>query len=376
MRVLHIISGLGQGGAETALYRLCQECSSEKHIVVSMGGEEFYSKRLSRLEIDVYHLNIKCWWSALTSLDFLYKIIKKNQPDIIQTWMYHADLYGGLVAKFIGYDNIIWGLRHGVIEKDITSNKTLVIIYLNSILSKFIPKLIISCSHYGAINHINIGYAKNKIKIIANGVDLNIFKPFNKILRINDLGLKINSEIPIIGSVGRFNPYKDYNNLFLALEHLRYLGTKFHCILIGDNLALSNQEIVKRLVESNLLDFITLLGKRVDIPLIMNSLDLFVLPSRGEAFPNVLTEAMACEIPCVTTDVGDAAEIVGETGWVVPKQNPIELALAIQNALNEWKHSKNEWINRKYLCRKRIFEKYSIQSMAKAYRSEWTKLVK
>ena len=373
MRVVHVISGLGQGGAESALYRLCSKCNTCSHIVISMSGEGVFTERLRSIGVEVHHLNISGWWDALIKLIKLRYFLKCLQPDVVQTWMYHADLYGGIAAKLAGNDNVFWGLRHGVVELDITKKRTYWIIRLNAVLSRVFPKFIVSCSAAGAVNHIALGYAAERMTVIANGIDACLFMPGAQSTSIAKLGCQIDFKIPVLGMVARYDPYKDHKNLLDALEILRNEGNVFHILLVGEGLSYSNSELVVALAARRLLPAVSLLGQKNDMPDVMNAFDLFVLSSRGEGFPNVLAEAMACGVPCVATDVGDATAIVADTGWIVPSRNPLELALAIKKALQEWEQDQTVWIRRKQRCRERVLREYSMQSMAKAYLRLWSR---
>jgi glycosyltransferase involved in cell wall biosynthesis len=337
-----------------------------------MGGEGVFTERLRRLGVEVHHLHISGWWDALIKLIRLRYLFKCFHPDAVQTWMYHADLYGGVAAKLAGINNVFWGLRHGVVELNITKKRTFWIIRLNALLSRFFPKLIVSCSAVGAANHIALGYVADRMTVIANGIDSSVFTPRVQSTSLAKLGCQIGPKIPVLGMVARYDHYKDHENLLDALEILRNDGQDFHILLVGDGLSYSNSEIVAALEGRELSSAVSLLGQHNDIPDVMNAFDLFVLSSRGEAFPNVLAEAMACGIPCVATDVGDAAAIVADTGWIVPSRNPLELARAIKKGLQEWGQEQNAWATRKQRCRERVLCEYSMQRMAQAYQRLWS----
>lgn len=206
--------------------------------------------------------------------------------------------------------------------------------------------------------------------VIPNGYDLSVFEP-NVSARDNlrsELGLLTE---PTIGFVARFNPLKDHDNLLNALALLSARQACPRCLLVGTGMDESNAWLTGRIAELGLSDRIVLLGRRDDIPSVMNALDLHVMSSSSEAFPNVLAEAMACGTPCVSTDVGDAALIVGETGWIVPPETPEALADAIEGALRERQEHPEAWRARCAAARQRVVDEFSIDRMVQRYRDIW-----
>jgi glycosyltransferase involved in cell wall biosynthesis len=173
--------------------------------------------------------------------------------------------------------------------------------------------------------------------------------------------------------VARFDPYKDHANLIQALARLHARGLEFCGVFIGTGVDLANKTLMNQIALSGLTEKVRLLGPLDDIPAVMNGLDLHVLSSSAEAFPNVLAEAMACGTPCVATDVGDAAAILGDTGWVAPPGNPTVLADAIETALRAWAHQEL-WLERQQRCRQRVCDKYALEKMVESYRDIWTEV--
>jgi glycosyltransferase involved in cell wall biosynthesis len=141
-------------------------------------------------------------------------------------------------------------------------------------------------------------------------------------------------------------------------------------VLAGTGCSDDNAALVAQIKDHGFQGAVRLLGRRGDIPAIMNALDLHVLSSRSEAFPNVVAEAMACGTPCVVTDVGDAALIVGNTGWVVPPRDPERLAEAIVEALRERTDAK-QWQSRSRAARQRILNEFSLEDMVERYHRVW-----
>ena len=219
--------------------------------------------------------------------------------------------------------------------------------------------------------HEALGYDRSKMRFIPNGYDLADFQPGLDPQGDMKSTLVADQYIPLIGTVGRFDPQKDHANLLDALTILRDRGTAFQCVLVGAGLDSCNAQIVDWIAQRGLVAYVKLLGRRNDIPKFMNALDLHVLPSAyGEAFPNVVAEAMACGTPCVVTDVGDAAYIVGDTGWVVPPRDASALADAIAVALLDVMDSEKR-IDRGSRARARIEEHFSIERMVNSYTKIW-----
>ena len=372
MQVLHIISGLGDGGAEAILYRLCQYEKDHSHVVISLMDEEKYGPMLKHIGVDVYTLNNSKKKIKILSLLKLYKLIFKLKPDVVQTWMYHADFIGGFVARSIGIKNIFWSVHHTTLVGGESKLLTVLIARINSFLSYFVPKKIIYCAEMSRKTQELMGFKKNKGVVIPNGYDVEDFvdDDFKRSKFRNELNTT--KDTFVIGHVGRYDPQKDHGNLIEALLDLKQRQINFKAIMIGTNLDKNNQKLVKLIKDKQLENFISLLGRRNDIPAAMNGIELFVLSSAfGEAFPNVLNEAMACGTPCVATNVGDSARIIGDTGWIVPIKDPQALSSAINEASKEMRLNKSSWTKRKTMCRKRIVENFEIKKMVKKYKDIW-----
>lgn len=371
--VLHVITSLGDGGAEAVLYRICKRDSKNKHIVVSLTGRGKYGPLLEAEGIEVHGLELQHGRLAFKGkgIKKLYSIIKANDPDVVQTWMYHADFIGGIVARLAGARGIFWGIRNCNLTKGTVKNSTLALARINAYLSHFIPFKIVSCSERATIAHQEIGYAKNKFELISNGYDLNRFSPNPDSGALLRSQLRTPEGVPLIGMVARYDPQKDHTNLVAALEILHRRGVDFYCVLVGSGVDNSNKELVMQIKNAGISEKVRLLGRTDDVPSFMCAIDLHVLSSLGEAFPNVLAEAMACGTPCVTTDVGDAAMIVGDTGWVVPPQASEKLADAIEVALEERSTNQTAWNARKVAVRKRVIECFALDKMVSAYETVW-----
>jgi glycosyltransferase involved in cell wall biosynthesis len=369
-KVLHIITGLNDGGAEGVLTRLCLHSKQVEHTVISLMDAGKYGPILTEAGLTVHCLAMNPGKPSVFKFFKLIRLIKTEQPDVVQTWMYHADLLGGIAARLAGVKRVFWGIRMSNLEKGKSTPLTIWIARLCALLSKWVPEKIICCANKALIVHEDIGYDVSKLLMIPNGYDLLRFKQDaveGARLR-NELGL--GTEEFVVGNVGRFDPLKDHFNLLQALA-LAAQQVSVKCLLVGKGLSPDNDALMARIAALGLEDRVVLAGQRKDIPSVMNALDLHVLSSSSEGFPNVLAEAMACGTPCISTDVGDALEILGDASLCCPAQNSPALADLIIKMAKEWQQNPTAWQARKIANAQRIAARFSIESMVDAYEACW-----
>ena len=219
------------------------------------------------------------------------------------------------------------------------------------------------------------GYNEKKLIYIPNGYDLSILRPHKFKKNKFKIKYKIKKDLILIGKVARYDSKKDHSNLLKALSHVKQKNLNFFCILIGKHINKKNNNLVLEIERLNLSNNIKLLGQHENISEVMNGLDINILSSSyGEGFPNVVAESMACGTPCVVTDVGDAAFIVGKTGWIVPPNNSVKLAKALEEAINQF-GTKN-WMKKSKMARLRVEKKFDISRMIRSYNTIWLKVFK
>ena len=229
MKIVHIITGLGNGGAEHTLYKICKYDINNKHIVISLTGSGKYFSLLKKLNIRVYKLN--CNFFSIHKIFYLSKLLSLLKPNIVQTWLVHGDFVGSLAARLAGIKNIIWNIRYSNLEIGKAKFSTILILKLLAKLSFSLPKSIITVSKKAKKIYEIKGYDSKKLKFIANGYDLTILKP-NKIQRINfKKKIKIKNHIPLIGNIGRYDPQKDHLNFLKALSLIRSKNINFFVFL-------------------------------------------------------------------------------------------------------------------------------------------------
>lgn len=368
MTVLHIIINLSSlGGAELMLKRLVENSKREnlyepKIISLTSAGE--LGDYLKGIDIEVNELNIKNVFDIPYALIRLIYLIKLIKPDAIQTWMYHADLIGGIAGRLCGIKNIFWNIRNTHIPQSKFS-RTGFIIKLCALSSKFIPKKIICCAKSGLINHSQLGYDHKKMIVIPNGFDLKAWPlPGKNTAKIRE-EYNLPNDAFIIGIVARFDPLKGYENFIEAAGIMaENYDQPLLFLMAGRNINKSNDKLLSLIKRKGGKAVFKLLGERNDILKIMYLLDLYCLSSKAEGFPNVVAESMLMQTPCVVTDVGDAKIIVDSLGKVVPAGDPKQLA----NALTEMALlNKIKLQDLGLKSRERIVQHYDLNKVARKY---------
>lgn len=335
MKILHVISSLNTGGAELMLKRLILEHHSNpryQHVIVCIKDKGTLGDTFKQYNIRMITLNATHVSEVITISYKLFCIFRREKPEIIQTWMYHADLLGGIVGRLCGIKKIIWGIRNtDLYPNQGVSRFTWYIMKLCAFLSKYIPEKIICVSDSARIRHIKYGYTSSQMEIIHNGFNVDDFDLSNA----NTPNLRDELDIPedafIIGSIGRFNPYKDHINFIRSAQYLlkEHPTQNLFFVLVGRDISFDNLTLKNEIESSKYPSRFRLLGERSDIPNVLQMMDIFCLHSLSEGFPNVLGEAMSASIPCVTTDVGDARLLLGDTGILVTPKSPTHLAKGI-----------------------------------------------
>jgi glycosyltransferase involved in cell wall biosynthesis len=249
-------------------------------------------------------------------------MIRKIQPAILQTWLYHADLLGTVASIFGGRPSLVWNLRCSDMDLAHYPATTRLTLQLLAFCSR-VPKAVIVNSQAGQRFHEAIGYRARKWEMIPNGFDLAEFRPDQEARIAFRDRLGIPHDATLIGMVARLDPMKDHATFLEAARTVAGTHENVFFILVGHGV----ESLISHVHALGLDKRVHLFGLRGDVPKIMPALDICSLTSAfGEGFPNVVGEAMACAVPCVVTDVGDSAFLVGEAGRVVPPRNPELLA--------------------------------------------------
>ena len=369
--VLHVITGLPIGGAQSALGRLLARIPGERFTqsVVSLGELGAMGEAWRRDGVRVAALGMRPSTPDPLAFLRLVRLLRRERPELVQTWLYHADLLGGLAARAAGVRPVLWNLRQSDLDPVETKWPTRAVVAASARLSRLVPRTIVCCSQASRRVHAALGYDDARMRVILNGVDLERFRPDAEARAGVRRELGVSGETPLIGMAARWHPQKDHATFLraAALAARRFPDARF--ALCGEAVDAGNAELVGLVRELGLERSVLLLGQRRDMPRFNAALDLAALSSAfGEGFSNSIVEAMACGAPCVATDVGDSAAIVGETGWIAPKRDAAAFAAALESALALPMAALRA---RGAGARARAAERFDAAVMARAYEELW-----
>lgn len=371
LRVTHVIGGLELGGAETLLYRLATHPMRDvQHQVICLGPRDWYSSRLIEQGVSVDHLGIVSPLSALSGLARLKRRIRESRPDVIQAWMYFANVLSSLSASGTP---VVWGIHGSTLEH--LGRPSHALARIGGRLSPRLADFVINCSERSAELHRQLGYDAVRNAVIANGYDPAAFRPDDATRADVRKELGIGERDFVVGCIARWHSQKDIPNLLGALRAVADRTPVLRCLLVGRGLGSENSELRAEVRRNNCEDLVVPLGSRSDVGELARAIDLHVLASSGgEAFPNVVGETMLSGTPNVVTDVGDSARMVGDTGWVVRPGDPQRMADAVAEAYAEWRDRPDSWQSRRVRARQRIAERFTFERMVEAYQQVWTRV--
>jgi len=374
MKIVHVIVGLEVGGAELMLKRLLLANKNKdiEQTVISLTQVGKVGKMLGDAGIEVIALEMRSARDFPRTLVKLTGVLKRSGADVVQTWMYHADLLGGMAARLAGKRNVIWGIR-GTVTQQPQKSSTRIVLQLCAAMSRRLPTVIVCCAESARLSHSKLGYDSSKMVVIANGYDFAQFDiaPSERATMRAQIGLA-DTDV-VIGIVGRFHPLKDHENFVRAagLVAARHPNAKF--LMVGRDLRESNKLLMGWLHATGFGERFILLGERSDVPACLSAMDIFGLSSQSEGFPNVVAEAMFMERPCVVTDAGDAAVVVGDKGIVVPVRDAAALAAGFELLLAKSPLERHEL---GVQARERIRSEYAIERTRARFDALYNELIK
>jgi glycosyltransferase involved in cell wall biosynthesis len=326
VRIFHILTSLEHGGAQFIASKLIlDDNKSFNHIVFALVDLGPYKPILINKGIEVISTKSSNFFSILRAAINCYI---GNRPDIVHTWMYHADLIGLILSIFFKKHKLIWSLHHA----NPVENKflTRVIIRVCKFFSAYIPDKIVACSQLASQNHIQYGYSMNNMIVIENGINFENYSNKTKTLE----NYNFNKNKIVIGHIARWHPIKGHKVFIEMASNLYKKNKKYSFILVGTGINWGNKELVKLLTNYELIDAVELLGERKDINIILNNLDIYISTSINESFSLTLVEAIACRVLSISSDTGIARDALSDKLCIVDIGDPSQLIETVKTLVS------------------------------------------
>lgn len=364
MKVAFLVTGLVTGGAEMVLYALVSRLDRSVFSpeIISLRGDGPMRARFEALGVPVHLIGISPALPSPLGLARLVKCVRRLRPDLLQGWMYHGNLAATLCTPLAGGIPVQWSIHNSLYDWRLEKRATALVIRAGAALSGRARK-VIYCAEVTARQHEAIGFRPDRTEVIANGFDAERYHPDAGALGRLRAELGVSNSAILAGHVARLHPHKDHRTLFAALARAFERSPRLQAVLVGAGIEWSNPEIAAMAAGLSR-ERLHLLGPRDDIPRLMAGLDFLISSSVSEAFPMVVGEAMACALPCVVTDVGDSAKLLGEYGAVVPASDADALAQAIVDMACLPAERRAEI---GALARRRVVEGLSLDTMVRRY---------
>ncbi|PZS07204.1 MAG: hypothetical protein DLM70_03855 [Chloroflexi bacterium] len=374
MKIVHLITGLNVGGAETMLFKLLSNMDAgrfENH-VVSLSDIGVVGARIRSLGLPVYGLGMRPGRPTPRSLRVLMRLLRGQRPSVLQSWMYHADLVGLPMGRLCRVPRVVWNVRCSDFVGNSSRRTTGWVSKACATMSAY-PDAVIVNSDAGRRFHSALGYHPKQWLVIPNGFDLGRYKADPRARMRVGSELRLDPSSLVVGMVARYDATKDHQTFVRAAGALNTKRPGVHFLLAGRGVTWANDTLVQWIDEAGVRDRMHLLGEREDVPELLSSLDIATLSSsHSEGFPNVIGEAMSCEAPCVVTDVGDSAAIVADSGIVVPPRDPTALAAGWLRLLDLGPEKRSVLGGK---ARERVQQHYSLDHVVTRYQDLYLSLV-
>jgi glycosyltransferase involved in cell wall biosynthesis len=364
MKVIFLIRELNYGGAETQLVALAKGLhhlgpSAEVIVFFPDGPQE---KELREAGVPVQSLGKSGRWDVIGFLFRLIKAIRQRKPDVLHGYLVVPNILTILLKIISPCSRTVWGVRASNMDLDRYDWSARLLFRIECALSRFADLIIVN-SQAGLDYAAAQGFPRRRMLVIPNGIDTERFQPDAKAgcqVR-KEWGLR--DDLKVIGLVGRLDPMKDHPTFIRAAAHLMEERGDVRFVCVGDGPVSYRRELIRLCEELFVSEYFIFAGALGNMPAIYNLMDVVVSSSSfGEGFSNVIGEAMACNVPCVVTEVGDSRWIVGENGRVVPPKNPKALKLAIEKLLDDINFNGN----RGEKIRQRVVNYFSIPKLVLA----------
>ena len=379
MKIIHIINSLKKGGAEGNLYRLCKFHKKKYKnkidiTIITLIDNGFYEAELKKNGIKIFSLEIN---KKIKLFDFIKKIlelrkfIKKQNPYIIQSWMYHSNFIT-LFFPRIFYNKIFWNIRHSELNTKISKKMTILLSIICGLFSKAIPKKIIYCSEKSIEFHENVHfYSKNKTTLIYNGFSDKTYYSSKYLCSNFRKKNKIKRSDIILGFAGRYAKQKNITSLLLAFSRIMKNYKNVYLYMAGKHINHQNKELTNYVFNLKIKDKVFFLNEKKNLLEFYNGIDMLVLSSHSESFPNVVAEAMLCSTPVLSSNAGCSKKIIKDCGFIMNNNDHRSIYKNLNRTINFYKYKRKKWKLLKKNSRLQIQKNFSIPNMANIYMKNW-----
>lgn len=373
MKVLHIITSLHPDGAQQMLKRVVMgQMSGVTHAVVSLAAPVGLSEYFRDAGVELHHLHLRKLCNPFSAARAFAEVVALSKPDLIHSWLYHANLISGLTTRMLGSSAppLIWGLRGSLVKIRPSTLPLWGVIYWTKCISRT-PQRIVANSPVSLEQHVTLGYPKDRLSFLPNGFDS------ERIFRNEAVRSELRSKLGIgptdaaILVCGRDDPTKGFPVFLCAFAKVVESVPSAIAIMVGRDVDTS-VELTKLISEMGLHDKVRRVGYTVNPEHYMSAADIGCSSSLSEGFPNVVAESMLCELPMVVTDVGMSKDIVGEYGKVVVPGEPIALAEALIEGIRAGSATQRQLGK---LSRQRIVDRYGIATILSETRIMYERLL-
>ena len=373
-RVLHLITGLAVGGAETMLAKLCaaSDWSRFCHSVASLESGGALVPRLREMRVEVRELGFAARVPSVRALFRLRQCVRELRPDVIQGWMYHGNAAALLARTFTSSRMpLAWNVRQSLYDLQNEKRLSALVIRLNAALSSRVDAIVYN-SETSAGQHEAFGFSAAHREVIPNGFDCAAFAPDGSERARMRGALSIDDSEVVVGLVSRYHPMKDHRTFIEAVGRAAAAYPRLRALLVGRGVSRPESGIPQALAANGLAGSAIVLEERQDVAALFNAMDIACSSSAwGEGFSNAIGEAMACGVPCVVTDVGDSARIVGNNGKVVPARDVQGFAAALLALAALGREGR---VALGAAARRRVESLYSIDAVVTQYESLYDRL--
>jgi glycosyltransferase involved in cell wall biosynthesis len=375
IKIVHIINSFEFGGAEAMLCNLLLRTDRDRFepSVVALIDNLSVAGPVLDAGIPVAVMGMRPGVPDPRGVARLARHLRRLRPAVVQTWMDHSNLIGGLASRMAIRAPVVWGVHHSDHVRALTKRTTLITVGACARLSHRLPTRIVFCSEHARTLYGQRGFAAGKMQVIPNGFDTNRFRPDLAARAEMRRELKIDDATPLIGLVARYDPFKDHANFLRSAALLAKARPDAQFLLCGSNVDRQNKVLANLVDTLGLTVKCHLLGPRRDVPRVLAALDILASSSVSEAFPLTVGEAMACGVPCVATDVGDSALIVGATGRIVPPGEPQRMADAWNDLLTLMPGARGDLGT---AARQRVCELFDLDAVTRRYEALYQSLVR